>query len=504
MAIFGKKKPGDEDQDGQAATPEVVVEHSPEKAKRFFDRARTVHDSQQFEYAMSMWLDGIKWDPSDLNALEKFALSASAFMGQDKGKLSKETVRNLDGKRLVDRYALALLQWGVKPRDPVSVVKAAEAAAKIDAESDLDMSEIVFWIAERALAIIRSDKPKKDYYVKLMSACRTARVYDLAVTAGDEGVRLDPTDANLAAETRNLAAQATMSTGGYAGTGNEGGFRANIKDAEQQRIIEERERIVKTEDVKDRLVRVAEEEYGRRPDDLPTVRQYVKALKERGREEDEKLAYRLLMKAYEDTKQFQLKVDADDIRLRQARRALMKYRDAADDSPDNAQAQENYKKAEKKFLEMEVESLRAQVEAYPTDLRLKFELGRRELRLDNHDEAIALFQESQHDPKFRASSLALLGESFFKQDWVDEAIDTYRRAIDGHDDPHDAAGLDLRYGLMMALQAKARTDSDLESALEAEKLASGIAIHQINFRDIKIQRNELKQLVGELKQRQVG
>lgn len=503
MAIFGKKKSGDEGQDG--ATPNtVVVEQSSEKAKRFFDRAKTVHDSQQFEFAILLWLDGLKWDPTDLGALEKFALSASAFLGQGSGKVSKETVRNLEGKRLVDRYVLALLQWGVKPRDATSVVKAAEAAAKIDAESALDMSEVMFWIGERALAIIRSDKPKKDHYVRLMNACRTARVYDLAVAAGDEGVRLDPTDANLAAATRNLAAQATMSTGGYAETGEAGGFRANIKDAGQQRIVEERERIVKTEDVKDRLVQVGEEEYARRPDDLPTVRQYVKALKERGREDDEKLAYRLLMKAFEESKQFQLKVDADDVKLRQARRTLMKYRDAAEENPDNSAAQENLKKADRRFVEMEVESLRAQVEAYPTDLRLKYELGRRELKLDNHDEAIALFQESQHDPKYRSTSLALLGESFFRQDWVDEAIDTYKRAIEGHDDSKDTSGLDLRYGLMCALQRKAREETDLDAAIEADKLASGIAIQQINYRDIKAQRNELKKLVSELKQRQVG
>ncbi len=504
MAIFGKKK-SDEEQQDETPQPgaDLAVEHSPEKAKRFFDRAKTVHESGQYEYAMSLWLDGLKWDPTDLGAIEKFALSASAF-NNSKTKPSKETVRNIEGKRLVDRYALALLQWGVKPRDASSVVKAAEAAAKIDAESALNMSEVVYWIGERALAIIRSDKPKKDHYVKLMNACRTARVYDLAVAAGDEGVRLDPTDSNLAADTRNLAAQATMSTGGYAGTGEAGGFRANIKDANQQRLVEERERIVKTEDVKDRLVSVAEQEYARRPDDLPTVRQYVKALKERGREDDEKLAYRLLMKAYEETKQFQLKVDADDIRLRQARRALMKYRDAAEENPDHTQARENFKKAERKFIEMEVETLRAQVEAYPTDLRLKFELGKRELKLDNHDEAIALFQESQDDPKYRASSLALLGESFFRQDWVDEAIDTYRRALDGHEDTKDSSGLDLRYGLMLALQRKAREENDLEAASEAEKLASGIAIQQINYRDIKDRRNELKQLVGELKQRQAG
>lgn len=507
LAIFGKKSSGDGSGESQNAAGEPTIEVSAEKAKRFFDHARAMHDSGQFEYAMSLWLQGLKWSPSDLSALERFAQSAGAFMGDAKARLSKETVRNIEGKREVDRYASALLQWGTSPRDATAAVKAAEGAAKIDEASDQDMSEVVYWIAERALALIpghKSDRGKKDLYVRLMAACRAARVYDLAVTAGDLAVKLDPSDAELSTQTRNLAAQATMSTGGYAGTGEAGGFRANVRDSEQQRILEERDRIVKTEDVKDRLVRVAQEEYERRPGDLPTVRQYVKALKERGRDEDEKLAYRLLTKAYEETKQFQLKVEADEIRLRQARRALAKYREAAESEASNPQAQENYARATRKYLEMEAASLREQVEAYPTDLRLKHELGKRELQLGNFDSAIALFQESQQDPKFRASSLAMLGESFFRQDWLDEAIDTYRRALEDHDDPRDAAGLELRYGLMRALQKKAIDEGSLEVASEAEKIASSIAIQQINFRDIKDRRNELKELVGQLKQRQAS
>ncbi len=499
MAIFGRKKSDDERQGTQPEAP--GFEHAPEKAQRFFERAKTVHDSGQYEYALTLWLDGLKWDPTSVSALEQFAVSAAAFLGQGKGKLSRETVRNIDGKRDVDRFAMALLQWGTHPRDAGAVVKAAEAAAKIHETTDLDMSEVVYWIAERALVIIGAGKPKKDQYVRLMEACNKAGVYDLAVQAGDLATKIDPSDAELAARTRNLAAQATMSTGGYSQTGQEGGFRANIRDSEQQRIIEERERIVKTEDVKDRLVRVAEEEYRQRPDDLPVLRQYVKALKERGREEDEKLAYRLLMKVYEQTKQFQLKAEADDIRLRQARRALRRYQDAAEASPEDAQAQETYEKAKRKYLEMEVQTLREQVEAYPTDLRLKFELGKREMELGNLDEAIALFQESQHDPKFRAASLAMLGESFFRQDWVDEAIDTYRRALEDHADDRDASGLELRYGLMRALQKKAIDEQSLEAAGEAEKIASSIAIQQINFKDIKDRRNELKALVQEFRQR---
>jgi len=153
---------------------------------------------------------------------------------------------------------------------------------------------------------------------------------------------------------------------------------------------------------------------------------------------------------------------------------------------------------------MELAEYRLRVENYPTDIALKYELGRREFELGNLDEAISLFQESQHDPRSRSQSLRLLGESFLLKGWVDEAIDTFRGAIERHGSEADDMGRELRYGLMSALQSKAEQERSLEAATEAEKLASGIAIQQINFKDIRARRDELKKLVADLRQAQAG
>lgn len=498
MAILRRKKNGEGGEEAPAA--EGALSFNPERARAFFDRAKTVHDSTQYEYAMTLWLNGLRQDPANLSAIEGFFHSAGAFNGR-KGKLSKETLRSFpDRGSEIDKLLAALLQWGVKQADASLAVRAAELSAKIHDKSDVDMSEVAYWIAEKALVLIPRGKPRKGQYVDVMEAAKKVGAYDLAVQAGDEACKLDPSDSDLASRTRNLAAQATMSTGGYDTTGESGGFRANIRNAEKQRLLEEQERIVKTEDVKDRLVRVAEEEYKQRPEDVPTINKYVKALLDRGREEDERQAYKLLVKGYEETKQFSFRQKAGEVRLRQARRALGAYRDKAEANPDDQQAQENLRKAERKFLEMELEEYRQRVEAYPTDLALKHELGKREFQLGNFEEAIALFQESQHDPKLRSGALNFLGRAFYEQDWVDEAVDTFRRAIEGHSDESGTMGMELRYGLMLALQKKAEQERSLESATEAEKLASGIAIQQINFRDIKGRRNQLKELVQQLRQ----
>lgn len=489
MAIFGRKKTGDETaSNGEAHQPEPTP-FSPEKAQRFFDHAKTVGETGNHEYAMQLWLNGLKQDPTSMYGLEAFLNTSVNF----KGKPGKGLLKSVEGKSDVDRYVQAILSWGLRIADPGNAVKAVQAAAK------LDLGEQAYYIGEKALNIVAA-KPKKDLFVKLMEALAKAQAFDLAVKAGEAAVAMDASDARLATEVRNMSAKQTMSRGGFEESGQEGGFRRNIRDAEKQRQLEEADRIVKTEETVDRLIVDAEAAYQERPDDLPTVQTLTKRLLERGRPEDEQRALKLLLKAYEKSKQFRLRQDAGKIKIRQARRALVKYRDRAEQNPDDEQAQREYAAATRKFTEIEIGELKASVQAYPTDLSLKFELGKRFFQLEQYDEAIGLLQEAKNDARHRSPALAALGKSFQAMGWHDESIATFRQAIEQHSNMSDDLGMDLRYGLMSGLAAKADKERDLESAEEAEKLASSIAIEQFSFRDIRDRREHLKKLVGELKQ----
>jgi len=511
LSIFGKKKQKGEDQPGGVAeeaqgeqTDGELPDFSDQKARRFFEHAETVHEATNYEYAMTSWLNGLRQHPASMVGLEGFWKSATAFVEKTKGRLSKETRRSFAGRGDVERFLAALLEWGVNQLDPSATTRALEAAARLEVKSKLDMAESAYWIAERAIPLIgRDKKPSKELYVKVMEACTKTGAFDLAVRAGDAASKLDPSNSELANRVRNLAAQATMSTGGYENR-EEGAFRANIRDADRQRRLELGEQMVKTDEVKDQLIADAEEEFRKRPDDVPTINALVKALLERGRPEDESRAFKVLTKAYEKFNQFHFRQKAGEIRIRQARRKLAEYRRAAEESPEDEAAQKRAAQATRKFAEMELEEYRLRVQNYPTDVALKYELGRREFDLGNYDEAIALFQESQHDPRSRSQSLRMLGESFLQKGWIDEAIDTFRGAIEKHGVDGDEMGRELRYGLMIALQRKAQDEESLEAAVEAEKLASSIAIQQINFKDIRERRDALKKLVSTLREPEAG
>lgn len=488
MALFGIKKSSEE---GGSDGP---LQFSPEKARKFFDHAKTVDEATNYEYAVQSWLQGLKMDPASVEGVAGFFGSLARFLGESGGKkLSKDVFGVVAGKTSVDRYLQALLEWGQKNDDAVLAVRAFESAAKIG------LIDPAKWIGDRALNwVARDKKPRKDLFVRLSENFERIGSFDKAVAAAEAATKLDPTDGQLAARLRSLAAQATMTRGGYERAGEAGGFRANVRDLGKQRQLEESERIVKTEETIDRLVATSEEEYAKRPADLPTIETYAKRLIERARGNDEDRAHEILTKAYADTNQFRFREMAGDVRLRQARRRISESKQALEADPADPAKIEAHQQAMKAYSDLEIAELALRVQNYPTDLSKKYSLGRSYLAAHRYEDAIPLFQESQGDPRYRAGSMGMLAECFRRMEWSTEAIETYRAALEVRELMPEQQ-MDLQYGLMLSLKGKAESERDLPAAEEAEKIASSIAIKNIAFRDIRKHREELKKLVQSLK-----
>lgn len=502
--FFRKKKKqdaeqGEQPQDGQQEGAESVESSfSPEKAAKFFEHARAVHEASQFEYAMNLWLRGLRQDPTNMEGLTSFFESAARFMAGSKSKkLSKDSLSAFSGRSTLDRFLATLLQSSVKPGDAGLAVQAAGLAAK------LGLYEQTTFLGGRALGIAgRLPKPRKDHFVQLKNIFVRVENYERAVEAGEFAMRLDPADGKLAAEIRNLSAQAAMSRGGFDEAGREGGFRANVRDVEKQRRLEEEERSVKTEESLDRMIESAKADYEARPTDKHAIGKYVRLLVERGREEDERVAQDLLTRAYEQTEEFRFRQTAGDIRLRAMRRKIAQLKAAADraEGEEAERLGKELESARAELLGAETEEYRERVKAYPTDLPLKYELGKRLYERGEHEEAIALFQEAKSDVKNRVRVLNYLGLSFYAMGWYDEAVATFRQALSAHHNDEDEFGMELRYGLLIALQKRAVEQTSLDDAEEANKLAGSIAIQQINFKDIRDRREQLRSLLNDLRQ----
>lgn len=494
MALFGKKNSnsnGDDNNEG-APPPESF---SPKKAKAFYDRAKTVHDSENFEYAMQMWLSGLRWDPASMDGLKGFLHSADAFtLNNSKKGVSKETKNVTAIKGDLGKYISALLDFGLKRMDTNTAIKVTSAASKVN------LGEPAKMLGEHALKLALNDqKPKKDMFVKLLEAFANAGSYKLAAVAGENACRMDPSDADLQHKVRNMLAQSTMTSGGY-DNDEEGGFRKNIRDADKQLQLEQEDSLAQTESTKDSIVIRTQQEHEQRPEDIPTIEKFAKALLARGKGSDELKALTLYNQAHKLTGSFRYRKQSGEIQLMRARRTLEKIHAAAKASPDDAEAREKLDKATIQFNKLQLDELKLQVENYPTDLSLKYKLGKIMYERGDYNEAIEQFQSAQSDPKIRRSVLNLMGKSFRALGgWEDAAITTYEQALNGITDENSELGMDIRYGLMDALAAKAQKDSDEGAAERADKIAAGLAIQQFNYRDVRDRREQIKAILAEIK-----
>lgn len=483
---------GEGDQTGGASgfTPD------PRKAQAFFGHAQTIQDTENYEYATTLWLQGLRMDPTSMKGHEKFFECASAFGDRNANKgPSKTQTQQIPSKTTVDKYVTALLNWGTRPMEWPQGLKALELAVK------LDLPEPGYWIGSKVLGLAVNDpkRVKKDHLVQMMDLFSKISAFDRAVQAGEAAARMDPSDSALIASVRNMSAQATMNKGGYEQSGEAGGFRKNVRSLESQKAREEEERIVKSEDVQTRAIEGAKAELQARPTDPATILKLARLLRERGTTDDEKLAYQVLIKGYETTKTYKFKQEAGDIKMRVGRRKLREMKAALEADPSNEERKSQYESAARKVLEGEIGEYVERVAAYPTDLAIKFELGRRQAEVGDHEKAIEQYQVAQNAPGIGNTVLSHLGASFVAMGWLDEAEGTFRRALEKHDSQTDELGQSLRYGLMDVLQRKASEGRDLNSAEEAFKLASAIAIQQINYRDIRARREALQSLVKELR-----
>lgn len=499
MAWFGKKdeKPpvGKTGEPGDPVQTEGPLQFSPEKAAKFFQHARSMHDATNYEYAMVCWLRGLRLDPANMTGLEGFFQSVPGFLSDPASKKGpgKEVQNAVSGKTDVDRYLSAMLEWSVKPTEASLAVRATELAVK------LNLSEPALWMGDRALAaVLREKRVRKDLLMKLSDSFNKVGSFDKAVTAAEQAYKVDPSDGQLGAHIRGLAAQATMNSGGYDQTGEQGGYRKNVRNAEKQQLLDDADRIGKTDETIDRLIGAARQEVQNRPGDIPSLEKLAKLLMERGRREDEEMAHALYTKAAVEFKQFRFRELAGDVRIRQARRGVSELRRMAEQAPGDEDVGRMFAQATADMNRLEADEYKLRVEAYPSDLSRKLELGKRLFAINDWDGAIGLLQEAQGDPKGRTVALTFLGQAFLKIEYVDEAIETFRKALESRELTPELQ-LELRYFLMAALQAKAETARDLATGEDAERIAASIAAQQFGYKDIRARRDAIKKLVAELR-----
>jgi tetratricopeptide (TPR) repeat protein len=512
VALFGRKKPvdgSDSGASGGGAKPPGGSDNGapaddsggksdftpePAKARKWFEHARTAADSSNFEYALTCFANGLKFDPEDMAAHQNMYESAVRLHGRGGKPAAGRDIRAIEGPGAVEKFAAAEFAWMRDLTNAGAALKLIQTAVKAE------QREFGRWFAPKLLNVLmKQKKPSKGDYLAAMASLTQVGAWEQALHCGSLALQLDPTDAALSAELKNISAQRAMDQGGYEeAAGQEGGFRKFVRDEEKQRELDEAESLSGAGSSEERNLLRAKKAYDENPVVPENIHRYAQLLKKPGTPEAEEQAYQVYMKGFRDTREYRFKMAASDIKLAQGERNVRALEERAAASPDDLEMREQLDAARRELLTYRGAEFAERESKYPTDRAIKFQRGEIEFALGNYDSAMAAFQQAKDEPKLRVRAGLALGQCFAAEGWHKEAVSEYKEAIEAIDATQKDRELDIRYHLMVSLIALAREERSIDLAKEALDICSSIARRDITFRDIRDRRKEIDTLVREL------
>jgi len=472
--------------------PEPDPNEGPGKGKAFFDRARTVAATGNYDFAINMYIEGLFREP--FNVDEHKALREVAF----KRKLGGAKSNGGGGGGFLRGLGLG------GPKLPYPKGKSAKEAM-LNCEFTLSMEvgdinamlgilrnadilklvPVILWIGPMIKEANRTSKqPKVEVFVEIGEVYAKHDEFERACDALNSAFHLKPTDMELKGRADTFAAQATIKRGKY---GEGGDFKASIKDVEKTKELLQEENLARSEEYRTKILSEARLAYEANPKEMQVINKYSKALIDMEDEKSENTAVEVLRKAYDETRIYRFKATIDDIQMRQRKRNMRIMKEAYKTNPQDKDLLHQLEQLNKDRIAFDLSVFQERSEHMPTDMDVKYELGVRYWEAKRFDEAIVAFQEAQANPKRRVEALHLLGRSFLHQRMLPEAVETLKRAIDEYDlaSTGDKKSKELHYWYARALEENKNTE-------EAKSIYSKVIQWEMGYLDARKRLDNLR------------
>lgn len=443
-----------------------VSEADKAKARKWFRHAHESRDKRDYDYAIQSFIEGLRFWPEAVEEghmpLWAVGIARQQSGGKKPGMMDSMKL-SMGGK---DALKAMLNAETLLAKDPLNAGYIDNLLKNAVRGGYLETAR---WIAPKVLESLKRDKkPNTGRFKAFRQATvqaaeqadsnsdpqTAAFFYEQAVVSLDFLVARNPTDMALKDEQREFSGRLTIAKGKYADAGS---FRDSIQDSESQKALQDAERVQQGDQTLDALIVSTKAEWEANPGIPAKLFNYVDALLRRERKAEEDEAIRVLMGAFEESRTYNFKKKADDIRLRQIRRAARLWHEKASQSrkPDDIQ---KAKLAAQQYVDTEIAVWRDRVRNYPTDLQMKFYFGRALFQAKQFDDAIPVLQEAQGDARHRIRAMSLLGRSFYEKEDFLTASDVLRDAIGLHETPQDDLGKELMYWLGRSYEEEGKVD----------------------------------------------
>jgi tetratricopeptide (TPR) repeat protein len=461
-----------------------VSEEDRARANDLFAHGQKTAATGNYEYAITVYMSGLGYDPdaieahSDLRdiALKRTVSGGKAMKMWDAMKIKRAT--SDDKQNMLNAEKLLAYEPG-NTDHMLWLFQSAHRAGFYDT---------LLWIGpilQKANLDLGDKKQDFSKFIALRDVYRSIKQYRLASVACQYASNMRPDDMDLTTEVKNLAAMSTIEQAGY---DKPGSFRSKVKDMNKQAGLLRQDRDVNDADSWNLMIADAEKEFNAEPNDGGKMMKLVDTLVKTEDSEHENRAVEILQEWFEKTKQFRYRQHIGVIHMKQMTRMDRSKRaalSAATDPEERRELTDDYIQFNKEKLEFELSEYELAANAYPTEMRLRFEIGVRLFHLGRFGDAIPILQQSRNDPKYKIDGGMLLGKAFLEAGFVDEADETLGALCKEYPVPGDTRSKELFYQRGRALEQRGLKD-------EAKNHYSKVAQWDFNYKDVQARLKKLR------------
>ena len=399
------------------------------EARTLYQKGTESLERKNLDYALALLQQLVTREPAFFEGRKalraaQFAKTGGASGGG--GGFFRKFVSGASNSPLVAKAKLALRN---SPEEALATAEQvlssdpnSQAAHQIVAEAALALE--LPQTAILSLEILNKTSPgNKTITMQLAQALSVSGDVDRADRLMRDLARAHPHDMEIAQAMKNMSAHKTLTVGGYQDIADgQGTFRDALRNKEEAAALEQEQRVVKSENVNERLLA----EYTRRleaePNNLKLVRNIAETLSQMKRF-DESLAY------FQRIKESDLGNDPSlDRLITETRRRQLEHSITQLDPNDPAHAAQ-VAALHKQKQEFQLAECQKRVERFPTDLGVRYELGMLYFQAGRYTEAIQELQKAQQNPHKRIAAMSLLGQCFAARGINDLAARTFQNAI---------------------------------------------------------------------------
>lgn len=402
----------------------------PENTRSLWLKANAAAELRNFGYAISLLQTVLKESPGFLTARKTLRKVEIAANKGKKSFLSGLSVGNFKGASLLKKDPAAAMEYAEKTLETDPFNHQANQLLK-DAALALGLAET----AEFALETIVEANPTDakalhdlgSFYYDNGRAEQAVKIYNKLT-------EINPADLVAIKRGKDAAARSTMKTGGWeevAASGGKMDYRNLMHNAEEAKSLEQKARVVKSEEMIDQQLVELYAQAEREPESVDVARKIASLFEQKNDLSSAVWWYTRASELTHNTdptivrKVSNLNLQILDNQIAENDQWLANYPEA-DEAP---QVRETLEQLKQQKAEMLLSEARKRVERNPTDLQYRFELGEQLLNAGHHTEAIPELQKARTNPNCRIKAMGLLGLCYQAKNMLDLAHRQFSDAV---------------------------------------------------------------------------